>query len=279
MTSNSINGIVCVLVYMGVHTEIVINCDLFLWNPSTSESVKIPSSEITGLFSGPPMVKFYCGFGTGLYCEDYKVVRIVYPHSDHAIVEVYSLRENCWRRLDLISRSGILSNILWASLSCTFVDGVGHWGAFRRERKDKFFVLGFDFGTECFKKIKVPVECVDGREMRYHSLWVYKGSLAISVLRFGEFESKITRHYIWVMMNENNWFKLFNIDLVGGPRRPIATLGNGELLLLGYGDDGEHALYDPELEEVKWVMVDISDVNAAVSYVESLVSLSQLMPK
>ncbi|KNA10756.1 hypothetical protein SOVF_141410 [Spinacia oleracea] len=274
VTSNSINGILCVLVHKGLSEGMVIDCDLFLWNPSTSESLKVPSSTITGLFSGPPMVKFYCGFGFG--DGDYKVIRVL--DSVQLIAEVYSLRENCWRK---ISGSDISSNILWASSTCTFVDGVGYWGAYRRERKDKFFVLGFDFETERFEKIKTPIECVDGDEMRYHSLWVYRGMLAISVLRFGEFESRVTRHYIWVMMGDEglddkhkNWCRLFNIDLEGGPRKPMATLGNGEVLLLGE-DDGEHALYDPESEQVR--RVDVFDVDAVASYVESLVSFGMLI--
>lgn len=264
------------IVYMGLSDGMVVDCNLFLWNPSTSESLRVPSSRITGLFSGAPMVKFYCGFGFS--GGDYKVVRVL--DSVHPTAEIYSLRENNWRRLGLVFGSGISSNILWASLGCTFVDGVGYWGAFRRERKDRFFVLGFDFEGERFKKFKVPVECVDGREMRYHSLWVYKGLLAMSVLRFGEFDSNVSRHYIWVMMveegfNKQHWCRLFNIDLEGGPRKPMVTLGTGELLLLGE-DDGEHALYDPDLEEVN--RVNIFDVDAVVTYVESLVSFRQLMP-
>lgn len=47
------------------------------------------------------------------------------------------------------------------------------------------------------------------------------------------------------------------------------------MLLLGE-IDGEHALYDPVNDEVK--RVDIFDVDAVVSYAESLVSFSKLMP-
>ena len=210
-------------------------------------------------------MKFYCGLGFG--CEDYKVVRVVYLDVAHCTVEIYSLRENCWKCLGMDFCSGILSNTLWANSTCTFVNGVGYWGCHSNERKDRFFVLEFDFEKECFKGMEVPVECVTGGEMRYQSLWVYHGLLAISVLRFGEFDSSITRHYIWGMKVDKDsgtyqWNKLFNIDLEGGPRRPMVTLKGGELLLLGevYG---EHTLYDPESEEIK--RIDIFDVEAVVS--------------
>ncbi|KAL2931427.1 hypothetical protein RDABS01_036837 [Bienertia sinuspersici] len=275
VTSNSINGVICVLVYMGLSNGYSLNCDMFLWNPSTSESFKIPNSEITGLFSVPPMVTFYSGFGFS--CEDYKVVRVVYLDAVNPTTEVFSLRRNSWKDVSSISRSRISSNILWASSACTFVDGVGYWGAFKSETKLDFFLLGFDFEKESFRKIRIPQECIDGREMKYHSLWVYHEMLAISVLRFGEFDSKLARHYIWAMkdgegLNSQLWYNLCYIDLEGGPRKPILTLGNGELLLLGE-DDGEHALYDPVMEEVK--IVDIFDVDTVVSYSESLVSFSQ----
>lgn len=241
--------------------------------------MKIPVSEITGLFSGLPTVSSCSGFGYDEVGDDYKVLRVVYTDSVRVTTEVYSLRENSWR--GLVSQSGISSNTLWASSVCTFLRGVGHWGAYRKESKDRFFILGFDFGGECFKKISLPVQCVDGGEMRYHSLWAYKELLAISVLRFGEFESRVTRHYIWVLMARESssrqcWVKLFNIDLEGGPRRPVTALSNGELLMCGECE-GDYVLYDHQQEEVK-SLDDIFDVDAVVPCVESLVSLNQLMP-
>lgn len=278
VNSNSINGIVCVVVHWGLPNGVVSRCDMYLWNVSTGETVKIPPSDITHLFMGDPMVKFYAGLGFDERGDDYNILRVVYLDSDNPTMEMFSVREFCWRKL--VSHSDILSNILWASSMCTFVNGVGYWGAFKREMKDRFFILGFKFRKERFGQIRLPEDCVDGREMRYQSLWVHKGLLALSVLHFGEFHSNCARHYIWVRMvvedlKKPQWVRLFNIDLEGPPRRPVASLMKGEVLLLGEGD-GDHVLYDPELEEVK--SLDIFDVDYVVPYVESLISINQLLP-
>jgi len=253
---------------------------MYLWDASIGKTVKVPASDVTGLFVGHPMVKFYAGFGYDENRDDYKVLRVAYLDSVHATVEVFSVREFSWRKLVMAPHSDILSNILWAGSMCTFVNGVGYWGAFGFEMKDRFFILGFVFGREGFKKIRLPEECIDGREMRYQSLWVFKGLLALSVLHFAEFDSNCTRQYIWVRMvlegvKKPQWVRLFNIDLEGAPRRPVASLMNGNVLLLGEGD-GDHVLYDPELEQVK--SLDIFDVDSVVPYVESLVSFDRLLP-
>ncbi|KAH9611731.1 hypothetical protein KSS87_004690 [Heliosperma pusillum] len=281
INSNSVNGFVGIVVYLGFYNgPSDVRCDMYVWNPSTCEIVKLPNSEDSGLFNGPPMVKFYSGFGLGIDDSglDYKVVRVVYTGSVNAMCEVYSIRENCWKNLGF--GLGISSNTLWASEMCTFVDGVGYWGVYKKESKDKFLVLGFDFCEEGFKKIEVPEVCVDGRERKFHSLWEHRGNLALSVLHFGGFESGSSRIYIWVLSDfgefEQCWSSLFNIDLECGPRRPILSLESGEVVLLGEDDD-EHVLYDPVGGLVK--RVSVCDVDHVVVYVESLVLLSSLLPK
>ncbi|KAK9706412.1 hypothetical protein RND81_07G122500 [Saponaria officinalis] len=282
INSNSINGVLGIIVYMGFSNgPIDVRCDMYIWNPATCESVRVPKSDFTGLFNGPPMVKFYSGFGYDKSNVDYKVVRVVYMNSVRTMCEVYSIRRNCWKILN--SGSGISSNTLWASEMCTYVDGIGYWGVYKRESKDKFFVLGFNFGEESFKKIKVPELCVDGREKKYHSLWEFRGVLALSVLHFGGFESSLTRLYIWVFRQCGEiegfgqcWSTMFNIDLECGPRRPVVSLRSGELVLLGE-DDGEHILYDPLSGQVE--KLSICDVDHAVLHVDSLVSPSTLLPK
>ncbi|XP_074270139.1 F-box/kelch-repeat protein At3g06240-like isoform X2 [Silene latifolia] len=287
INSNSVNGIVGIVVYLGFYNgPSDVRCESYIWNPSTSESVKLPNSEVSGLFNGPPMVKFYSGFGVGSGIEnvglDYKVVRVVYTGSGNAMCEVYSIRGNCWKKLPFGLANS--SNTLWASEMCTFVDGVGYWGVYKRERKDNFSVLGFDFSKERFKNIKVPEVCVDGGERKFHSLWEYRGDLALSVLHFGGFETGSSRIYIWVFTQrgglcedfEQCWSTVFNIDLECGPRRPVVSLDSREVVLLGEDDD-EHVLYDSVNGHVK--MVSVCDVDHVVVYVESLVSLRSLLPK
>ncbi|KAL9243506.1 hypothetical protein vseg_017383 [Gypsophila vaccaria] len=282
INSNSINGVLGIVVYLGFcNGPIDVKCDMYIWNPLTNESVRVPKSDATGLLNGPPMVKFYSGLGYEKTSGDYKVVRIVYLNSARTLCEVYSLKRNSWNVLS--SGSGISSNTLWASEMCTFVDGVGYWGVYERESKDRFYVLGFDFCDEVFSKIKVPEFCVDGREKKYHSLWDYRGVLALTAMHFGGFESSLTRLYIWLFgqCGESEGFRqfgtsMFNIDLECGPRRPVASLWSGVLVLLGE-DDGEHVLYEPNSGQVE--KLSITDVDHAVICVDSLVSLRSLLPK
>ncbi|GMH15783.1 hypothetical protein Nepgr_017624 [Nepenthes gracilis] len=269
LVGSSINGLYCILISVGKRYEPMSSCNLYLWNPSIGKSKCVLQSDYN------PNINFYLGFGYHEQMDDYKIVKISYPISGRfGDVEVFSLKTNSWRRKIVGNGGGSLSNMLWATSTSTFVNGACHWGVYTRENKARFCILAYDLHGNTCQRLVPPENCVDGRELRFSSLWVYMGLLSISVLHFGGFDSATSTHDIWVMTDYaavHSWAKVLTIDLDGGPRRPVLMGRNGEVLMLGDGDD-DHVIYEPQKEEqVK--SLGIIDVEAIAPYMESLVLL------
>ncbi|CAJ2634140.1 unnamed protein product [Trifolium pratense] len=129
--SVSINGILCL--------KQSYNPRLVLWNPTTSEFKLVPLSPFK---SAPPLRDpFYVlhGFGYDPVTNDYKVIQFVdsiplvigdnYIHhrSYETFWEIYSLRSNSWRKLDLC-----IPNRYYYTLDRgigVYTNGVCHWWA------------------------------------------------------------------------------------------------------------------------------------------------------
>ncbi|XP_010546886.2 PREDICTED: F-box/kelch-repeat protein At3g06240-like [Tarenaya hassleriana] len=139
----SCNGLVCISPDEGA---------LFLFNPTTGESKRIPDlPESLGLGSRGAF-----GFWFDSIADDYKVVKLV-RGDDVLNAIVYSLKTDSWKWVgDLRYNVGFRS-----CSSGVLVNGVLHWIARLREDNDRQFVVAFDTMSEQFKDMPLPDEAED----------------------------------------------------------------------------------------------------------------------
>ncbi|CAA7039018.1 unnamed protein product [Microthlaspi erraticum] len=88
------------------------------------------------------------GYDNKELCHSYKILRFMGPH--YQTVEIYEVRSNLWRNLDA-SPGGDLES-LGVSLR-----GNTYWISKRRRVKG-YLLLEFDFSTEIFQKMCIPVQ-------------------------------------------------------------------------------------------------------------------------
>jgi F-box interacting protein len=110
----SCDGLVCIRNGGDVH-------DMFLWNPSTRESKKLPKPSSSVQKHG-----FLTGLGYDSTIDDYKLVIacLTTANGSHQIMapEVFTLKTNSWRRIQ-----GIHSGITLEGGAGVFWNGALHW--------------------------------------------------------------------------------------------------------------------------------------------------------
>ncbi|BFG23879.1 hypothetical protein CerSpe_101530 [Prunus speciosa] len=65
-------------------------------------------------------------------------------------VEVYNLRLNAWRKISVVPPDVSVSKV-----ECVFLNGVVYWSTMDPSQHSTF-ILSFDFGSEEFKRIRLP---------------------------------------------------------------------------------------------------------------------------
>lgn len=222
---------------------------LFLFNPSTRESKRIPDSP-SGVV--PNDLSVY-GFGFDFVNDDYKVVKL-----GCGIVCVYSLRTDSWRNVgsfpfyDNVYESGVL------------VNGAIHWMASRGDGAD-CVIAAFSLEEEVFSDMPAPdivdtsfefvVGVLNGclcmlhsRNQMYNDFWV------MTKYGVGESWTKLTLSISYICM------------------KPLCLAQNGEALL---EVDGKLLLYNLEDDSYRFLVVHgipSGDGFEADTYLESLVS-------
>ncbi|GMJ08343.1 hypothetical protein like AT3G06240 [Hibiscus trionum] len=238
----SCNGLVCISPYEDT---------LYLFNPSTRESRRIPDTP-----SGLP-ANGYCvfGFGFDFVNDDYKVVRL-----GCGTVSVYSLRTDSWRMVchfpyyDNVRKSGVLLN------------GAIHWMTCYGDGADlKCVVAAFSLEKEVFLEMLAPNIVKYSFEF---VLGVLNGCLCV-----------LHNHHqmhddFWVMTEYGvgeSWTKL-TLSLSYNCMKPLCLVQNGEALLQV---DGKLLLYNLENDSYRYLVVDgipAEDGFDANTYLETLVS-------
>ncbi|KAL5702071.1 hypothetical protein ACHQM5_027334 [Ranunculus cassubicifolius] len=252
----SCDGLLCV-------TLKVTGC-VVLWNPSTREYKKLP----VALHNYEEGKRRY-GIGYNPSSMDYEVVRIAqYCYSDSSSVQIYSLRNNSWRR----SRG--ISYILYHSKSGVIIDGKLHLLA-THGLKRYSCIIAYDYRDEKFQEVPLP-EFEGAPDMR--SITTLDGKLFLFLDYFSEYKGWVTKEG-WVMKDygsRRSWSKLFRIEAGGFGQIPVDPLFNTRQgdIVMRFGNS--IVLYDPRdnnLSNVKMV-VDVKGGGfGANMYTESLVSL------
>ena len=147
IVGSGINGILCLYVE-GFSSKVV------LWNLAIEEFKVIPSGPV--LFV-PPYVKVMNqihGFGYYYIRDDYKVIRYVDFHTNMSKVsydpswEIYSLKSNFWRKLDLDMTT--FYYCLAGVLEQVYMDGMCHWLGRDETNIDNVYLVSFDLSNEVF---------------------------------------------------------------------------------------------------------------------------------
>ncbi|KAL3849613.1 hypothetical protein ACJIZ3_011495 [Penstemon smallii] len=233
-----------------------VGCEFFLWNPSIRKYKGVNASRLNYIGGD------YKVFGLGYHkpSDDYRVVRIDYDpvvdededededeHEDEdgnaflkfsTKVEIYSLRTNSWRKVDLNPcglvgfRGGVFLNgrIHWLANTkfCYDDDDDGSYPS-----KDYIeSILFFDLEKECFGEIKLPENFYNG----YADLIAFKefqGSLAAIFVDRSNYKC-----FVWVMGEygvTNSWHINLTIRLPRQIGSPLGFIDNGMLVCEEWG--------------------------------------------
>lgn len=251
----------------GLHCLFNLEGDMFLWNPATRKSRKLPT--VPADFRRP--LKFgwfsFCGFGSDAVNDDYKILRILRPDDQNLSgykVTVYSLKTNSWKLLQ-----NICSHIQLIGAWGMFMEGALHWITVKTSGLEICpSILAFDLGAENYREVPMPHKI--GEEM---SLVIFAESLCI-------LEYHLDIHIdVWVMNDYgvgNSWCKLFSVEQPKVSRscislRPI-TYSRSQTDVLIIVDNKKLMWYNLERKEFKTVKIaNTPDVFDIEIFTESLV--------
>ncbi|XP_039040427.1 F-box protein CPR1-like [Hibiscus syriacus] len=245
--------------------------DFVFWNPSIRKYVSLPQPTIGCINYVSPLNSAF-GFGFDSRTNDYKLIIVGVYKGDI----LFSLNENCWKRVAAISPNYAVSN----DTSPIFVHGAVHWLGYQCQRRNNLRftnkILGFDLSAEDFFEISLP-ESLIGCFYKDLSIMKYRES-SIAVLSKDLVDGKL--HELWVMKEYGvveSWTKVLTYHVVNQSREYRGILGfrnNGEVLL--QVGDGEMASLDlnSQLTELHRVKIRTGLLSVG-SYVESLMLLDK----
>ena len=254
MSSRSINGILCV-------SDGGVNKFAF-WNPSTKEFKIIPPSPIEDTTTYRTCDPLIIGFGYDHVRDDYKVLRHVrfgglnfYDYAERdlepedvprryisyePIWEIYSLRNNSWREID-VKLPMTLDHYRSDYIDRFYINGMCHWSYIYDI--EETCLVSFDVSNEVFFTTPMPSYMDDGLD---HGLVPQRLVMLINgfVYVISYYEGKTTFHIS--VLDEigvrESWTKLFIIDLLPCVKRPIGGGKNGNIFFIK--DKGELVCFD-----------------------------------
>ncbi|XP_058203836.1 F-box/kelch-repeat protein At3g23880-like [Rhododendron vialii] len=213
---DSCDGLVC------VHTD---KKTIFLWNPSTKKSRKLPSITI------PDDWQPACGFGYDTSTDDYKVVLVFKGGSNRDYhrnkVAVYTLRADSWRRIADCPNSVIVAG------KGKFVSGALHWTV-RGSSSDEL-IVSLDLAKETYGEVSQPDYNSNGGFLS--TMDVLSGYLCMLCRQWRNHGVHVD---LWVMKEygiRESWTKLVAIHDVTHPLcgeyfTPKCILNNGDVLMV-----------------------------------------------
>lgn len=258
-----VNGILCF--------EQPIWHNFVLWNPATNEFKAVPPSPFESVSSLATLnfdteVTFIIdphlhGFGYDCVGNDYKLIRkmsvfldfhtdelserdtlLVQDKSLDPFWEIYSLKSNSWKILDLDMPivDGFYGNLR------VYMDGACHWLNLYVNRPS---LISFDLSNEVFINTPIPSYTretltelsVINESIALFTYHQYIGSFDLSVL--GELGVK------------ESWFKLFTV----GPFPCFRTLPSFEIF--GVGKKGELFIENRDSSELVWYDLNTNRIN------------------
>jgi len=264
----SVNGTLCFHEYDN-YGKIV------LWNPSTQAINLIPLSLVESVESSIPdagedlvssidVLSYLHGFGYDSVTDDYKVIRYVCFVCDtrgrlddifldsllkdislDSLWEIYSLRSNSWRKLDVD---------MPYSLECiegtqVYMDGVCHWlceddyeSSQGHDSPSGPCLVSFDLSNDVFFTTPIPSD-LDGC-FYVGELWINLVVLneSIALISFHEKTASFHISILGELAIKESWTKLVIVGPLDCVERPIGVGMKGEIFFVR--KDGELAWLD-----------------------------------
>ncbi|XP_058725498.1 F-box protein CPR1-like [Vicia villosa] len=186
------------------------------WNLSTKEFKVLPPSPVESQPSHYKFVFSFMGFGYDRVKDDHKVIRnatewiqctLEDTESKESIWELYSLRNNSWRKLDVDIPLGSIT--LGATVH---TNGVCHWWD-----RDEDCLVSFDLSSEVFFKTPLPMHVDDNlyRESKDKRFMALNGSIAFITtydVNYGIITSTIHISILGEYGVKESWTKLFIVN-------------------------------------------------------------------
>jgi molecular chaperone HtpG len=257
-----------------------------LWNPAIDELKVIPPSPVESVTPFRVFSPQIHGFGYDGVRDDYKVLRYVqfntdtlaHGLSDEHVVwndeplwEIYSLRNNSWKKLDikmpmLMVSSGDVEIVRF------YMDGMCHWWTQNPswcEDTDEAYLVSFDVSNEVFFTTPMPDDGFDLGLVESH-LVMLNGYIAL-ISYYGE----TATFYISILGEigvKESWTKLFVFGSVSIVERPIGAgkkeniffmkkdgqlacfdLGTKMIVELGFEGDSQIIIYKERLLSIRGI--------------------------
>ncbi|KAF9614662.1 hypothetical protein IFM89_019790 [Coptis chinensis] len=241
-----------------------------LWNPSTRRHRILPQPLVA---RNPSGYTFNMGFAYNSIEKDYVVVRLVVTARFQNLceVEIYSLRDNSWTRIQNISHTICRDN-----KGVVFFVGALHWLGVRdvdylgiKVMPD--IIIALDVTSKKFREFQLPqCEHINLEWKRlgnqcWTSISILNGCLCI--MRENDIHDEV-----WVMKEygtKESWFKLYIIEQFGCP---LSVTKSREIVLQ---KKGILCLYDPKHQSARSVKTKPvpNGFTLGTTFVDSLVPL------
>ncbi|KAJ0818342.1 putative F-box domain-containing protein [Helianthus annuus] len=249
----SCNGLLCIAIEEDT---------LFIWNPSTRNSSRLPYCGRKAL---PGCYVLY-GFGYQESTDDYRVVEISCVFKDRAkystLVRIYSLKYGNWKKIDAFPHGIPLDD------SGKFSNGALHWAASKDFGSSySWMIVSLDLAKETYGEILQPVYDEGDKDLTL-------GALGESLCVLCNYRG--VRADVWVMKVygvKDSWTKLVSIPYLTDPGRdqfsvPFCISNDGKLLLQ-FGS--KLIVYDSKSSSPSEIQ-NADECLEACTFVESLVS-------
>ncbi|XP_050903464.1 F-box/kelch-repeat protein At3g06240 [Lathyrus oleraceus] len=230
---------------------------IVLWNPTTNELKIIPLSPFES-FSPPATLNFDApvsfvtylnlhGFGYDYVADDYKLIRnttiickfhTIWPSDRDLLLgrgeslkpfwEIYSLKTNSWKKLDIDMPSCVKCNSGFGTFR-VYLDGVCHW--LNLDRENKYVgasLISFDLSNEVFINTPIPSfsgERWMGLSVLNDSIVLFKHHQNIHTLNTSTFDILILGEF----GVKESWYKLFTVGPLPWFEIPIGVGKKGEI--------------------------------------------------
>jgi molecular chaperone HtpG len=231
--SGSVHGTLCLICSLEVN--------IILWNPSTKEIKVIPHSPIDSGRHWEVYVD-HLEFGYDRVKDDYKVMRHIAQLEQSnisracSIWEVYSLRSNSWKKLDVDMHNEPMGSLQ------LYMDGLSHWLS-KSGTCNEASLISLDWSNEVFITTPIPSDMnddiFDSFSVLSH-LVLLNGSIAL-ILKY----RKIDTFHISILGElgvKESWTKLFIVGPLPCLEYPIGTGKKGDIFFKN--KDGGLVLFD-----------------------------------
>ncbi|XLR24963.1 hypothetical protein HN51_071478 [Arachis hypogaea] len=246
-----VNGIICH--YTRPCPDVIIG----LWNPKTDEHKIIPPG-ITDDEPGYGRHVSVHGFGYDNVNDDYKVIQCVYYIYDPMVLEepaltiwqIYSLKSNCWKKLDLEMTKK--EDVDKASIA--YLNGVCHWwgSEFDTNELEEHVLVSFNLSTETFRTTSI-VWLQENDDSLIRTLVVLNESVTL-ISSFAQY-NRIEISLLGEVGVKESWVKLFTLGPFLLDFRCPMRMGNKCDVIFYIGDDSnELASFDVITGKVIFVL-------------------------